>query len=237
MFTWFWFFSNYISLRPGCWILDPFVGSGSLLVPAAKFGAYVSGSDLDRQMLHGKSKPTRVHQKVRASDESIMANLKQYNCEQLYVDILVSDFSLPIWHDNLQFDAIITDPPYGIREATEKIVAKSGRKSTVLAEDTVHYPSTSPYQLNHLFFDLMMFGAKHLRLGGRLVFWFPVYLEEYSDDLLPKHKCMRLIANSENPLSSFSSRRLLTFEKVSDDFELSEEERKQFVNLQNFRER
>lgn len=46
---------------------------------------------------------------VREQDECILANLKQYNCDKSYVDVLVSDFSNSIWHKNIQFDRIITD--------------------------------------------------------------------------------------------------------------------------------
>lgn len=101
--------ANQALVRPGHLVLDPFVGSGSLLVSAAKFGAYVMGSDIDYQMLHAKTRPSRISQKVRELDESIRANLKQYNCEQLYVDVVVSDFSKQIWLDGLEFDSIITD--------------------------------------------------------------------------------------------------------------------------------
>lgn len=81
--------ANQVMAQRGDFIFDPFVGSGSLLVAAAKFGgessltgariffksnpihdyicistAYVAGTDIDFLMLHGKSKPTRVKQKV-----------------------------------------------------------------------------------------------------------------------------------------------------------------------------
>lgn len=95
--------------KEGDLVYDPFVGSGSLLVAAAKFGAYVLGTDIDYMTVHGKSKPTRVNQKVREADESIYANLKQYGCERYFLDVLVSDFSRSIWKDSIQFDSIITD--------------------------------------------------------------------------------------------------------------------------------
>lgn len=38
--------------------------SGSLLIPAAYFGAYVIGSDIDYLMLHAKTRPSRITQKV-----------------------------------------------------------------------------------------------------------------------------------------------------------------------------
>lgn len=33
----------------------------------------------------------------------------------------------------------------------------------------------SPYSLSDLYGDLLEFAANHLRIGGRLVFWLPVY--------------------------------------------------------------
>lgn len=55
---------NQALVKPGDFIYDPFVGSGSLLVAAAKCGAYVGGADIDFQMLHGRTKPTRINTKV-----------------------------------------------------------------------------------------------------------------------------------------------------------------------------
>lgn len=77
--------ANQALAKPGDLVYDPFVGSGSLLVAAAKFGgrsfkitiddeffdnfaimkiAYVAGSDIDFLMLHGKTRPSRIKQKV-----------------------------------------------------------------------------------------------------------------------------------------------------------------------------
>lgn len=67
------------------------------------------GSDIDYLMLHAKNRPSRISQKIREKDESIRANLRQYGCEQLYVDVLVSDFSNSIWNERITFDSIITD--------------------------------------------------------------------------------------------------------------------------------
>lgn len=82
------------------------------MVSAAKFGSYVIGSDIDYLMLHGKTKPTRVKQKVREKDESIKANLIQYGLEHLYLDVFVGDFSNCPFSDAIQFDSIITDREY-----------------------------------------------------------------------------------------------------------------------------
>jgi tRNA (guanine10-N2)-methyltransferase len=52
-------------------MIDPFVGSGSLIVAAAEFGACVLGSDIDYLMLHAKTKPSRVGQKKRTKGEHL----------------------------------------------------------------------------------------------------------------------------------------------------------------------
>lgn len=79
-----------------------------------------------------------------------------------------------------------------------------------------HYPSTSHYSLQHLYMDLLIFAAKHLKIGGRLVCWLPFHREDYNEQMIPKHDCLNLVANSEQPLSGLTSRRLLTFEKHSE---------------------
>lgn len=61
---------------------------------------------------------------VRAEDESILANLKQYNCASLYIDVAVSDFSCSIWHSNIKFDSIITDRKFSKIRNEKKIQIK-----------------------------------------------------------------------------------------------------------------
>lgn len=60
----------------------------------------------------------------------------------------------------------------------------------------------------------MSFAAKHLTLGGRLVFWMPFYRADYKESMVPRHDCLSLLANSEQVLSTYVCRRLLTYEKV-----------------------
>lgn len=190
--------ANQAMIKPNDIVYDPFVGTGSLLVAAAKFGGYVLGSDIDYMMLHAKTRPSRITQKIREKDESIRANLRQYNCEHLYIDVLVSDFSKTIWSEHFKFNAIVTDrkcikcklihliclkgkinvyflAPYGIREAVEKVETKFRTKLNTRTENDQHYPSTSPYNLSNLYADLLNFSARHLVNGGRLVCWLPVH--------------------------------------------------------------
>lgn len=98
----------------------------------------------------------------------------------------------------------------------EQVVAKAGRKATVLNEDEFHYPSSSPYSIKRMYDDLLTFSAKHLKLGGRLVCWFPVVRDDYNEKLLPKHSALELVANSEQKLNGEATRRLLTYEKAQE---------------------
>lgn len=94
--------ANQALVQRGDIIFDPFVGTGSLLIAAAKFGGsyftvytetsprfitisfellsmyfsvgFVMGTDIDYLMLHGKTKPTRVSQKVYCCKKKIHKN-------------------------------------------------------------------------------------------------------------------------------------------------------------------
>ncbi|KAJ3664594.1 hypothetical protein Zmor_000150 [Zophobas morio] len=206
--------ANQAQVRSGDMVLDPFVGSGSLLVAAAEFGGYVIGGDIDYLMLHARTRPSRITQKERSADESIKANMDQYNLQHRYLDVLINDFALSFWRDNVEFDSIITDPPYGIREATERV--GTNKENFKVSEEHLssHIPAKIEYGISNIYKDLLNFSAKHLRLGGRLVCWFPVFREDYKEEGLPGHPCLDLVANCEQVLSKVTSRRLLTFEKI-----------------------
>lgn len=90
-------------------VYDPFVGTGSLLIGAALFGSYTIGSDIDFLMLHARTKPSRVTQKVRDKDESVKANMEQYQLGHLFLGVFVGDFSNCPLHNSIKFDSIICD--------------------------------------------------------------------------------------------------------------------------------
>ncbi|ESP00213.1 hypothetical protein LOTGIDRAFT_238654 [Lottia gigantea] len=207
--------SNLAQVTQNSLVLDPFVGTGSLLVSAAHYGGYVMGTEIDYLVLHAKGKPSRSKQKVRAIDESIHANLKQYGLESHYIDVIVADSSKQnMWRDQSYFDAIITDPPYGIREPAKKI--RAATEDYIITDDMkdCHYPQKEQYELTDIFIDLLNFAAKYLQLYGRLVYWFPVIRAQYSESNIPQHPCFKLIANCEQPLSMKVARRLITMEKI-----------------------
>ena len=63
--------------------------------------------------------------------------------------------------------------------------------------------------------DLLDLSARLLRVGGRLVYFLPAAPEVYKEEEVPRHPALRLVANSEQVLTTRYSRRLITMEKVS----------------------
>ncbi|XP_003738553.1 tRNA (guanine(10)-N2)-methyltransferase homolog [Galendromus occidentalis] len=212
--------SNMAKSKEADLVFDPFVGSASLLVAAALHGAYVLGMDIDFLLLHGRAKPSRCKVEKRQAGESVYNNLKQYGVEKKYLDVIVGDSSLPVLR-HLTMNAILTDPPYGIRESTERIGTRKNKYGGLNHAPEDHYPSKVSYNLDEVVRDLMKFSAATLPIGGRLVFWIPVFREDFIRDLdrgkaCPKHPCFSMVACSEQRLTTHSSRMLFTFEKVKE---------------------
>ncbi|XP_054835806.1 tRNA (guanine(10)-N2)-methyltransferase homolog [Eublepharis macularius] len=208
--------ANHGKVKTNDVVFDPFVGTGGLLIASAHFGAYVCGTDIDYSTVHGLGKASRKNQKWRGPDENIRANLRQYGLENCYLDVLVSDASKPIWRKGMKFDAIITDPPYGIREATRRTGSQKEMAKETERGTENHISISSNYHLSDILFDLLKFAAEYLVIGGRLVYWLPVYKPEYTEEIIPQHPCLKLISNCEQTLSSHTSRHLITMEKVKE---------------------
>ncbi|RKP39330.1 S-adenosyl-L-methionine-dependent methyltransferase [Dimargaris cristalligena] len=216
--------ANQALARPGTITYDPFVGTGSFLLTCAHFGAFTMGSDIDGRQIRG----------ARGETDGIKTNIKQYGLDKLILDTLVFDISRNPWRQNNSggtstrggpwFDAIVTDPPYGVRAGAKRLGRKTGLNpelSFVEVEGTVnhlrsdYYPPTVPYEMSEVLTDLLEFAARHLVVGGRLVYWLPTVVDEYSSDDVPLHPCLELKANSEQNFGSWS-RRLITMEKSRD---------------------
>lgn len=164
--------SNIAKVGPNDIVYDGFCGSGSILLAAAFYGAYICGSDIDYLLLHGQVKPSRCGVKKRDTDESVLANLKQYGLEARYLDVIAADSSLPLLKNDFLFDAILSDLPYGKRESRERI---GTTKNHAIPESLVaqHIPSKLEYKISDIYTDLLSFAAEHLKVNGRLLFWAP----------------------------------------------------------------
>lgn len=204
--------ANQAQVKPGKLVYDPFVGTGSILVAAAHFGAMTMGADID----------IRVVRDGRGPDCNVWSNFKQYGLP-MPVSLLRADNNLPPWRAGLKevFDAIICDPPYGVRAGGRK---SGGRKLLKGAVDpytvpddkrTGHIPSTAPYSLVECVHDLLDLAARMLVMGGRLVYFYPVLREENSPDpTFPEHPCFESVTTCEQILSYRYSRVLVTMVKV-----------------------
>lgn len=204
--------ANQALATAGKLVYDPFVGTGSILVAAAHFGAMTMGADID----------IRVVRDGRGPDCNVWSNFKQYHLP-MPISLLRADNNLPPWRPGLKevFDAIICDPPYGVRAGGRK---SGGRKllKGVISPYTVpddkrtdHIPSTAAYSLAECVHDLLDVAAKMLVMGGRLVYFYPVLREDDSTEThFPEHPCFKLIATCEQILSLRYSRVLLTMVKI-----------------------
>jgi tRNA (guanine10-N2)-dimethyltransferase len=92
--------ANLARVRPGDRVVDPFVGTGALLLEAALLGARVSGVDRDPQMVKGA-----------------IRNLAHFGLEA--EELVVADAAEALDRlDRSPFDAVLTDPPYGRASAS-----------------------------------------------------------------------------------------------------------------------
>ncbi|XP_020905697.1 tRNA (guanine(10)-N2)-methyltransferase homolog [Exaiptasia diaphana] len=209
------FMANQGQARPGTLVFDPFVGTGSTLLSCGHFGSRVFGSDIDKNLITGRGKSSRASSKCkwRKRDEIIRTNFINAGLEHLFVDVMVADASRQVLRPTPIFDAIITDPPYGVREGVRSQISEKELTEN-RSEAELGYPSIHLGRLSDIILSLLHFSSQYLCLNGRLVFWLPVYKPSYSDSKVPHHPCFRLVANSEQNLFTNISRHLLTMEKT-----------------------
>jgi tRNA G10 N-methylase Trm11 len=113
--------ANVGKAAPGTLVYDPFAGTGSILLAASHFGALTLASDIDGRQLRGTAGPG-----------SLLSNFEQYSLTGRFLDSLVFDILQHPWRASFCVDAIIADPPYGVRAGARKI-ARRPRASTAKA--------------------------------------------------------------------------------------------------------
>ncbi|KAJ3219911.1 hypothetical protein HDU67_008440 [Dinochytrium kinnereticum] len=198
--------ANQALAKEGSMVLDPFVGTGSVILSAAHFGAYTMGSDIDGRQIRGKAKDSK----------SIKTNVAQYNLGSRVLDNIVTDIAHNPWRKTPLWDAIVCDPPYGVRAGARKIGVndKMPPKTTFFKPNgDPKLPQTVPYELHEVILDLVSFAAEMMVPGGRLVYWLPTVPDEYHPSDIPSHPRLRVVANSEQFFGKWA-RRLITMEKL-----------------------
>ena len=115
------------------------------------------------------------------------------------------------------FDAIVTDPPYGIRAGARKTGARKEDFRPILDEHRHdHVAQTRPYAVSDVMSDLLNVAAMTLKMGGRLVYVIPSMLDFDESEDLPRHECLKLESVCYQPLQIELGRRTVTMKKVKE---------------------
>lgn len=176
-----------------------------------------------------------IHPLGKDGSTGITRSARQYGLESQFVDSLSYDVTQhPLRRGGL-FDAIVADPPYGVRAGAKRLGRRQQdllRSEPVMVADGVYsheqadyLPPCKPYALDDLLTDLMAFAARMLVPRGRLVFWMPTMTDVARDPAeaageaqqlelrLPPTRDFRLVAHSLQDFGNWG-RRLVTLEKV-----------------------
>ena len=113
-------------------VLDPFCGSGGLLLSSALLGARVVGADVDAELLSFSDAPVRFPNSPLRPNRGVELvsygdSFTELGLEQptllAGLDIQSADVVPQVLQANhgQRYDAIVTDPPYGIRESNSNM--------------------------------------------------------------------------------------------------------------------
>ncbi len=104
--------NNLSRIKKGSIVLDPFCGTGGILIEAGIIGAKVVGMDIDWKMVEGTKKNLQY------------CNIKDY-------EVFQGDARNIELH--YKVDAIVTDPPYGISASTAGVESKQIYEESLLS--------------------------------------------------------------------------------------------------------
>lgn len=104
--------NNLSRIKEGSTVLDPFCGTGGILIEAGIIGAKVVGIDIDEKMVEGTKKNLKY------------CNIKDYEVFQEDARNIKLSYKV---------DAIVTDPPYGISASTAGMESKQIYEESLLS--------------------------------------------------------------------------------------------------------
>ncbi|KAI0562527.1 tRNA methyltransferase 11 [Gracilaria domingensis] len=210
--------ANMAHVKKDDLVNDPFCGTAGILVACAVRGAHVIGGDINILALRGKDHAT------------IVANFAQYGLSAPLGIVRADVLNSPIVErKNGVFDAIVCDPPYGIKEGMK--VFREDHIDASLQHN--HFQGTQRVRFVDFLAGVLQYAVNTLVVGGRLVYWLPT-TNDYTPEDVPNHPALRLVSNCEQPLTSRMSRRLLTMVRLSDkEAGLNQRERDRQAGVQN----
>lgn len=196
---------NIAGIRKSSLVIDPFVGTGSVLVSAADLGGITLGCDIDIRVIKNGKKD------IKGNPVNIWSNFGFYNLPYP-LGIFRLDLHRSPFRENLTefVDAIVSDPPYGVRAGGRKSKAKP---LLHIIDRNTHVISTAPYLLGECLRDLVEFAARLLVVNGKLVYWLPAAEGLYFENELPQHPVMEILSNSEQALAGRYNRRMISMRK------------------------
>ncbi|KAF2862652.1 tRNA guanosine-2'-O-methyltransferase [Piedraia hortae CBS 480.64] len=205
--------ANLVLAGAGKLVYDPFMGTGSLPLACAHFGATVMGSDLDGRALRGAGK-------------NVLSNFKQYGTHDLYLGSFVADLThSPLKTRRLPLlgylDALLCDPPYGVREGCKVLGSTKTSEVVYLSDGTAahlgrgYIPPKQAYSHERLLRDLCRFAVGTVVRGGRVGVWVPIAEGEEGDGV-PMHPCLKLLYVCRQDFNKWS-RRFCVYERIGDD--------------------
>jgi tRNA (guanine10-N2)-methyltransferase len=225
--------ANLAHAGPGCMVYDPFVGTGGFLVAAAEFGACVWGSDIDGRSFRGTGGKAGG-KKGNGCEEGVGRNFHAYGLQGTFGDCFVSDLiHSPLRRGNKVgvtaaaeggggwLDAIICDPPYGVREGLKVLGTREPRPdgTAALMIDGVpahtlpgYVAPKKPYSFEKMLDDILAFAAETLVAEGRLAFWMPSANEDDEVLHIPRHRNLELMECCVQRFYKWS-RRLLVYRR------------------------
>ena len=194
--------ANIALAGPGKLIYDPFVGTGSFPIACAQFGALTFGSDIDGRSIRGDEKK-----------RTLRGNFEQYGLTSCLGGMFTADLTnTPIRKARLGtekndgvkgriFDAVVCDPPYGVREGLKVLGVKDPEKcpwvipkGMEMYKDPDFIPPRKPYSFLLMLDDILQFSAQTLVDGGRLSFWMPTANDQDQEIPVPQHPYMGVVA-------------------------------------------
>lgn len=157
-----------------------------------------------------------------------------YHYKMPVPEIFVMDCSNPCISANRGplFDAIVCDPPYGVRARSKKVgvsdTKKRRQEQKALekqqrgdeeedkeegedGEQEPYFSMKEHYDFTKVYSDLLVNAAKILRPGGRLVFLFHTDMSLPPErNKFPEHSDFEFVCSSENNLTKHRARHLIT---------------------------
>ncbi len=234
---------NLAGVRAHHLVLDPFVGTASILIAASHLGAHCTGTDIDIRVLKGGmyagasrdakaaaaagpagSPPSGIS--ALAAKRDIFANFQSYNLpapELVRLDLHSFEAHYNVSHmsHNAQdgwFDVLVTDPPYGIRAGGRK----SGRQGEpalgrdVAPMDAEQRSTHIPATQSYPVEEVMLdlvHAAARLLVVGGSLCYLLPTPYNFEVADLPQHPCLRLDALCLQGLSTRHGRHAVLLRK------------------------